>query len=235
MDLKATLPLSVVHVLRTPVGGLFRHVCDLATMQSKWGIDVGIFCDSSTGGDNADQILHHMGSLCSLGIHRVPIGRLPGIADWAAIRHLRNHLKNRTPDILHGHGAKGGAYARLLGRSIGARSFYTPHGGSLHYNPKSPIGFIFLKLENLLSRRTDGIVFESNFSQETYLRKVGYPDCAMRVIHNGIGEDDFSPHLLRDDASDFVFIGELRHLKGVDILIKALSELKKTGDRKSVV
>jgi glycosyltransferase involved in cell wall biosynthesis len=229
MGYDTNAPLSVIHVLRTPVGGLFRHVCDLAKKQSELGMQVGVFCDSTTGGQNADHILNQLKAVCHLGIHRFPIGRLPGIGDWAAVRQLRYHLKKLTPDILHGHGAKGGAYARLIGHSIGAKTFYTPHGGSLHYNPKTPTGFVFLKLEHLLSRRTDGIIFECSFSQETYRRKIGNPTCAMRVIHNGIGEQDFQPHQPVSDAHDFVFIGELRKLKGVDILLEALAKLHKTG------
>jgi len=221
--------MSVIHVLRTPVGGLFRHVCDLAKMQSKLGLQVGVCCDSTTGGQNAENLLKQLAAYCSLGIHRMPIGRLPGISDFAALRHLHRHLKVIRPDIVHGHGAKGGAYVRLLGRSINAKTFYTPHGGSLHYNPGSLTGYVFLKLEHLLSRRTSGIIFECAFSQETYRRKVGNPSCAMRVIHNGIAEADFQPHRPHDTASDFVFIGELRKLKGVDILLQALAKVRQNG------
>ena len=46
-------------------------------------------------------------------------------------------------DVLHGHGAKGGAYARLAARKLkrkGSRvkAIYTPHGGSLHYSRIGP-------------------------------------------------------------------------------------------------
>jgi len=51
----------------------------------------------------------------------------------------------------------------------------------------------------------------------------------MRVIHNGIGEQDFQPHQPGNNAHDFVFIGELRKLKGVDILLEALAKLRKAG------
>ena len=125
MSDKNTSSLSVIHVLRTPVGGLFRHVCDLAKMQSDRGLQVGIFCDSETGGENAARILKKLENHCSLGIHRFPVGRLPGIADLTAIHRLRKSLASLSPDIIHGHGAKGGAYARILGHWINAKAFYT--------------------------------------------------------------------------------------------------------------
>ena len=42
--------MKILHVFRTPVGGLFRHVRDLARGQSELGHEVGIICDSTTGG-----------------------------------------------------------------------------------------------------------------------------------------------------------------------------------------
>jgi len=79
MGSPTTAPLSVIHVLRTPVGGLFRHVCDLAKKQSELGLQVGVFCDSATGGQNAELVFKQLKAVCHLGIHRLPIGRLPGI------------------------------------------------------------------------------------------------------------------------------------------------------------
>ena len=46
-------PLKIVHVLRAPLGGLFRHVVDLTREQTARGHHVGLICDSSTGGDRA--------------------------------------------------------------------------------------------------------------------------------------------------------------------------------------
>ena len=49
---------------------------------------------------------------------------------WARIARLIWRLK---PDVLHGHGAKAGAFVRLKGASKETIRVYTPHGGSLHY------------------------------------------------------------------------------------------------------
>ena len=43
--------LRIVHVFRAPLGGLFRHVIDLAGEQAARGHAVGLFFDS--GGDCA--------------------------------------------------------------------------------------------------------------------------------------------------------------------------------------
>jgi hypothetical protein len=49
--------MKIVHVFRAPIGGLFRHVRDLARGQSELGHDVGIICDSTTGGDYAEKLI----------------------------------------------------------------------------------------------------------------------------------------------------------------------------------
>ncbi len=34
--------MKILHLFRTPVGGLFRHVCDLAAAQAERGYEVGV-------------------------------------------------------------------------------------------------------------------------------------------------------------------------------------------------
>ena len=60
-------------------------------------------------------------------------------SDIAATWRLLREVRALNPDILHAHGAKGGAYARVIGtllRASGSRvaRIYSPHGGSLHYD-----------------------------------------------------------------------------------------------------
>jgi hypothetical protein len=50
----AASPLNIVHVLRAPLGGLFRHVVDLAEGQAARGHRVGLIVDSTTGGSRAE-------------------------------------------------------------------------------------------------------------------------------------------------------------------------------------
>ena len=62
----APTPLRIVHVFRAPVGGLFRHVVDLATAQTAVGHKVGIVCDASTGGTYEGKILEDQSKTLAL-------------------------------------------------------------------------------------------------------------------------------------------------------------------------
>jgi glycosyltransferase involved in cell wall biosynthesis len=104
-------------------------------------------------------------------------------------------------------------------------TFYTPHGGSLHYPLASPQGLVYTAIERVLARYTDGLIFESAFIRRVYDSRVGAGGVAARVVPNALQPGDFIPHQPNPDAADFLFIGELRQLKGVDVLLRALAEI----------
>lgn len=223
-----TRPLRILHCLRAPVGGLFRHVLDLAREQARLGHEVGILADSTTGDGLTEARLEELRPALALGIARTAMPRRPGPADVTAVRSATGLASRLGLDVLHGHGAKGGAYARLAGRSLKARglatgTFYTPHGGTLNFAPGSLEGRIFLGLEKLLHRFTDGLIFESAYAARVFSERVGPSGARARVVPNGLQPADFTPHQPAADADDFLFIGELRELKGVDVLLRALA------------
>jgi len=229
--------LNILHVMRAPVGGLFRHVVDLARGQVARGHKVGVIADSSTGGAQAEATLAALARDLELGLTRVPMSRHIGKGDFAVVAHASRRANEVTADVIHGHGAKGGAYARLakppalrctLGKAI---RVYTPHGGSLHYRWGSPVGLLYLAAERALNGRTDLFLFESAYGRDVFIAKVGEPGALVKVVHNGVTEPEFQPVVPVEDATDLLFIGELRALKGVDVLIRAVKELS-TGGRK---
>jgi glycosyltransferase involved in cell wall biosynthesis len=152
-----------------------------------------------------------------------------GILDLAATRHVARRVAETGPDVLHGHGAKGAAYARLAVGRGGPLRVYTPHGGSLLYRPGTAISSFYLLLEKLLKRRTDLFLFESAFIARLYDQKVGTPETLARVVPNGVADSEFAEVPLQADATDLLYIGELRRLKGVDLLIDALAALRAGG------
>jgi glycosyltransferase involved in cell wall biosynthesis len=224
--------LNILHVMRAPVGGLFRHVCDLARAQAARGHKVGVVAGAASGGERADAALAELAKDLALGLTRVPMPRDLGGGDVAAIRHVGQRVLESGADIVHGHGAKGGAYARLA-RNRRAARVYTPHGGSLHYRWTTPAGLIYLAAEIVLKRRTDLFLFESRYGRDIFAAKIGAPgpQALVRVVHNGVADAEFLPILPAADATDLVFVGELRMLKGVDVLIEAIAALARDGRR----
>lgn len=222
---RATEGLRVLHLLRAPLGGVLRHVRDLVHGQHEAGYKAGIVTGATPSDPVAAAWLSEAAKACELGIHVVPMNRMPGLGDVANIMRLHRLVRGLDADVIHGHGAKGGAYARLLPRRAGALRIYTPHGGTLHFDPQSVKGRLFFTAERLMRHRTDGFIFESEFGRQTFGRFVGVPLSPSVVVHNGISETDCVPIRPRADVADFVFIGELRALKGVGTLIEAMAIL----------
>jgi glycosyltransferase involved in cell wall biosynthesis len=218
----------ILHCLRAPVGGLFRHVSDLSAAQTAAGHAVGVVVDSASADSLTEQRLAALAGHLSLGLHRTAMSRDIGWRDLTATSATAALASRLDIEVIHGHGAKGGAYARLAavrlereGRHV--RAFYTPHGGSLHYAPTSIKGRVFMALERNLARATAGIVFESAYSAAVYARNVAALTCPARVIPNGLLPQEFGTHTPAAAATDIVYIGELRRLKGVDVLLHALA------------
>jgi glycosyltransferase involved in cell wall biosynthesis len=222
-------PLNILHVLRAPLGGLFRHVVDLVQGQAARGHRVGLIVDSTTGGARAETALAALVPHLALGVQRVAISRELGPSDIQALGRVSGWIRQVAPDVLHGHGAKGAALARLTLSAPQAIRVYTPHGGSLVYRPGTVAGGFYRTLEWLLKWRTDLFLFESSYIAALFRAEIGHPPGIVRVVHNGVGEAEFAPIVPRPDATDIICLGELRPVKAFDVLIEALAILKQQG------
>lgn len=227
-------PRRILHVFRAPVGGLFRHVVDLVRLQAAAGHRVGIVCDATTGGERAEQALAELAPHLTLGVRRVPMRRNPHLGDLAALRAVAARAEAVRADVLHGHGAKGGVYARLALVGTGGRDLvraYTPHGGSYNYRPGSLLHRLYMAAEGVLARRTDVFLFESEYVAARHRSFVGATAAVTRIVHNGIAEAEFAPLTRTADPFDLVYVGELREAKGLPVLLEALARLHAQGRR----
>jgi glycosyltransferase involved in cell wall biosynthesis len=222
-------PLRILHAVRAPVGGIFRHIMDLANGQADRGHHVGIIADSLTGGERAEAALKEIAPRMKLGVHRLAIRREPFPTDVLVWAHFMRLIKRLKPDVLHGHGAKAGAFIRLKARSKQTIRVYTPHGGSLHYPLNTVKGAMYSRLERALMNSTDLFLFESAFARDTYQRTIGVPSGLVRCVFNGVTADEFDPVTIAADATDVVYVGEFRHIKGADLLIDAVARLRADG------
>ncbi len=222
--------LRILHVLRAPVGGLFRHVQDLALEQAARGHAVGLIANSSTGGEQAKAQFAQLACDLRLGVTRFPMRREPHRSDLPAILRVTREILRLKPDVVHGHGSKGGLYARasaFLPCPGSPLRVYTPHGGSFHEQPGRGI---YLTVERLAAARTDLLLFESDYIAAQYFKGVGETHALQRVAKNGLRPEEFEPVAAPPDAADFLYVGELSTYKGVDTLIEALAVLHSEGE-----
>lgn len=226
--------MRIVHCVRSPIGGIFRHVVDLALAQTAAGHSVGVVCDSLSGGAFEEELIARVAPRLALGIARFPMRRALSPADIAATWRLWSHVASLLPDVLHGHGSKGGSFARLTGTALRLRGhrtirIYCPHGGSLHFDARSLEGRVYFALERLLERMTDGLVFVSDYERRCYEVKVGRPSVPSVLAYNGLRPDEFEPIEPVFDAVDFLHVGMLREIKGTDLFLRALAVLRDRG------
>ena len=221
--------INVLHVLRAPVGGLFRHVLDLARGQAARGHRVGIIADATTGGSRAEAALADLSPRLALGVSRVPMSRQIGLRDVAAVAHVAR----RAAEV----GARRAARPRRQGRRLCAARARTARGAGLYAPWRQPAFRLGLAHRPPLSdararsdcARTDLFLFESAYGRDVFRAKVGDPGARARVVHNGVTPAEFAPITTDPQASDLVFVGELRVLKGVDVLIEAIALLAREG------
>ena len=218
--------LRILHVFRAPLGGLFRHVIDLAAEQVARGHAVGLFFDSQMRGENVNAALAAVRGGFALGVHTTPIYRNPTPNDLLAMFRFAKLVDATQPDIVHGHGSKGGLYARLpayFAKRPNAARAYTPHGGSFNYRPGTWLHRAYMATEKALSPATDIFLFESAYIAGRFDEYVGAASGLRRIVANGIGAEEFAPISPDADAADLLYVGELRAAKGIDTLIASVA------------
>jgi glycosyltransferase involved in cell wall biosynthesis len=219
--------LVVVQILRAPVGGIRKHVIDIVESLGNLNIDQIFF----TNLQEADKDLSYLNQVANLKIYNLNISEKPGISDIFNVFSIFRKLRNTKVDVIHGHGAKGGLYARILGLFLSGRIFYTPHGGSLHRVFGKVKSFVYDLIERLLVPLTSKFIFESEYSSREFLVHIKDVSEKMIVNYNGIDLPDIYKSTVYQPQSviNFASFGLLRQLKGHDIFIRALSKIKKSG------
>jgi glycosyltransferase involved in cell wall biosynthesis len=232
--MSAAAPLRILHCFRSPVGGIFRHVRDLAAAQKAAGHSVGILCDSSTGGEYEERLFEAIRPTLDLGLTRIPMKRAVTPGDLLTLWKTMKEISVMRPDVVHSHGAKGGAYARIIATILNLRGssiarLYCPHGGSIHYDGGSVSGKLYFAAERFLERMSDRLVFVSQYERDGYAAKVGEPRCPTSLVYNGLSPEEFEPVAPGADAADFLYIGMMRDLKGCDLFLEAMRLLRTSG------
>ena len=108
---------------------------------------------------------------------------------------------------------------RLLGTGGGARG----------------VGRLYMAIERRLAPATDALIFESAYAAARYAAQVGTVGSTFRIIPNGLQPEDFHSPPTSPTAADFLFVGELRRLKGVDVMLEALARVQAVRPIRAVI
>ena len=131
------------------------------------------------------------------------------------------------PDVVHGHGSKGGLYARLPGLlrpAQGPIRAYTPHGGSFNYPARLPDApRLSWRRKRLLTLSTDVFLFESAYIAGRFDALVGDKTHVATDRRQRRRRRRIRPRPPNPDAADFLYVGELRAAKGVDTFLEAIA------------
>ncbi len=116
----------------------------------------------------------------------IPMQRAIGWNDVAAFKSIAAYVRKKGPfDVVHGHSAKGGGYARLL-KLVGRQPvLYSPHAfitSSPLLGPRKRAMYRFI--EAVLAKLTDRVICCSSTEQEHALQ-LGFARDRLNVIANG--------------------------------------------------
>lgn len=219
----------IVHIVRSPAGGIRKHILSLIEGLNNLEFEQYLITSHEEGDINYYEFFEEYPELKSK-VFNVKIVDAPGVSDLINLFKIYSLLKRLKVDVVHGHGAKGGLYARVVGRCLGAKVFYTAHGGSLHnmFDKKKEILYSFV--EKILYYFTDKLIFESKYSKGQYLKKINSSEVKHELVYNGVQCLTVLPPMKQvENEFRIAAFGLLRHIKGHDLLIKAGKVLVEKG------
>lgn len=213
------------------VGGIRLHVHAIVHALLSRGMSVAYACSHTADTRGEDEILRFMAQ--GVPVHRMAVKKLPHWSDLNNLLKLRRFALEQGVNMVHGHGAKGGLYARALGRLLGVPVVYTPHGGVVHATFNAWATRLYAAVERKLIANTRVYLFESEYTRNAFLRLVNrgsLPDA--RVNLNGLDLSAMQAEPLNPSDSEcptLLVLGMLRREKGQHILLDALRVLRDRG------
>jgi glycosyltransferase involved in cell wall biosynthesis len=238
--------MRILFLLRNAEGGIRTHVVTLMRGALEHGHDALLITDLKQADGGFHKILETEPEIRKRVVS-IPMKSAPGPWDlmtlWLLYVGLRSARSQDSAnavefDAVHGHGAKGGLFARLC-RALGilpksTRVLYTPHGGSLHAMHGWLFNRIYVFIERWLARYTDLVLCESRYTMEQFESRVGRGLAPIRLNRNGIDPilpvlDAWPEGLGRSVPVKIKAFGLLREIKGFDVLIQAAHFLRQRG------
>ena len=227
--------LTVLHLCApAEVGGLERVVQGLSRGLAERGHEVVVVAVVEPGADTAP----FFGPIEEAGGRTVRLD-IPGRGYLRERREVRSLLDELRPDVLHTHGYRPDLLHGGAARRRGVATVSTLHGSSR----MGGLSHLFEALQERALRRFDGVVAVSAPLVET-LRQKGVRRESIHLVPNGWTppRDPLSRPEAREalghpngDVPVLGWIGRLIPIKGCDVFLRSLIELREMPWRASVI
>lgn len=191
--------INVLQVAGICDGGTGRHVRSLCQGLVAQGHRVTI----ASAPHRFDRALKEFVAERHNDISHIPLSvqrEISPMSDLPVIYQLLSLIKREGPfDVVHGHSAKGGAIARIVGRWSGIPTVYTPHGLIMTSPAISRShGAAYTMIERILGRwATSRFIAVSDEEYEFSLKQRLVPANRTTLIKNGISDEDLR-HISED-------------------------------------
>lgn len=228
--------IRVLHIITVfSIGGATASMLSVAAEMKKRGYDVRIFTglNVKSEGDLFDEA-----SRLGIPVEIIPhlVKPVSPIRDILALFHIWRKISSGKYDIVHTHTAKAGILGRFAAKMAGVPCvFHTLQLLSFHSHQPKPLRSLFIALERLAMRFTDGVFSVSQAMIETHLRhRIGERQRYYRVyncIRDVFFQDAFSEQraLKRKHGARFGFsendvivakIARITKLKGQEFFVE---------------
>lgn len=168
--------------------------------------------------------------------------------DTAAFFSLCGIIRREKPDIVHTHTSKAGFLGRWAAWLCRVPTIiHTPHGHVFWGYFKPLKTRLFIVLERLTARITDALIMLTPQEMKDHLALRIAPEEKFTVIHSGVDLGKFDYETFRFDNQKGTLpevpenkvvigtVGRLTAIKGQDVLLRALTELRQAGQEAFLV
>lgn len=222
----------ILQAVEQPHGGTAEHVLRLSGELAARGHEVEVVAAEDS------PVFDPLEAL-GVTVHRIPLVgsiRAPR-ADAAAMRELSRIMREGRFGVVHGHGMKAGALARLTGFRRRLPVVYSPHQFAFVANEFRPLRHrrtrtaISVVAEQLLGSITARLICVSEFERRQAAQAHVVRASRRRVIYHGVDVDRDAPPDpgMREWAGEALLFGSvsaLRAEKGLNHLVDAAALLR---------
>lgn len=212
--------MRIIHVTNssdTTIAGIERHVLSLAAAQKARGFSTMVMLDKQ--GLFAESCREH-GIPVVVEEDLSAAAGLYGLAMEKTTQGLVNQFKNFNAELIHCHTLISAAQAIPAGNQIGIPCVFTHHTGEA--------------MQSLITAKEMGMSFTtvsvSKLGFEN-LKKIGMPETDLYYVPNGTKVvSSVRPEMRRSRRPNLILVGRMALVKGIDIAILAMAELRRMRD-----